>query len=111
MDKQAEKQNAWQQKLEAYEDDVTHLKAKQEEAKVQRAGLDDELEAVEIVHDKKNSLGWFEEATRRFSGDRLTELQDKKKGLLRMRGGICFAPSFKWPKMPCSRNNKSSRTI
>lgn len=82
MDKQAAKQSAWQQKLEAYEDDVIHLKAKQEEAKVQRAGLDDELESVEIVHDKKTRLDGLRKQQEGLA-IRLTELQDNKKVLLR----------------------------
>lgn len=82
MDKQAAKQNAWQQKLEAYENDVTDLKAKQEGIKVQRAELDDELEAVEIVHDKKTHLDGLRKQQEGLAS-RLTELQDKKKDLLR----------------------------
>lgn len=82
MDKQAAKQNAWQQKLEAYEDDVTDLKTKQEGVKAQRAVLDDELEAVEIVHDKKTRLDGLRKQQEGLA-NRLTELQDKKKGLLR----------------------------
>lgn len=82
MDKQAAKQNAWQQKLEAYEDDVTDLKTKQEGVKSQRAVLDDELEAVEIVHDKKTRLDGLRKQQESLA-NRLTELQDKKKGLLR----------------------------
>lgn len=82
MDKQAAKQSAWQQKLEAYEDDVTDLKTKQEGVKAQRAVLDDELEAVEIVHDKKTRLDGLRKQQESLD-NRLTELQDKKKGLLR----------------------------
>lgn len=82
MDKQAAKQNAWQQKLEAYEDDLTDLKTKQEGVKAQRAVLDDELEAVEIVHDKKTRLDGLRKHQEGLA-NRLTELQDKKKGLLR----------------------------
>ena len=82
MDKQAAKQNTWQQKLEAYEDDVSDLKTKQEGVKAQHAVLDDELEAVEKVHNKKTHLDGLREQQKGLA-NRLTELQDKKKGLLR----------------------------
>lgn len=82
LEKQAEKQNAWQQKLEALEDDVTKLKSKQDEAKTQRSGLDDELEAVEVVHDKKTRLDGLRKQQQDVA-KRLTELLDKKKALLR----------------------------
>ena len=82
LEKQAEKQNAWQQKQESYEDDITDLKAKQDEAKAKRSGLDDELEAVEVVHDKKTRLDGLRKQQEGLV-IRMTELQDKKKALLR----------------------------
>jgi DNA sulfur modification protein DndD len=82
LEKQAEKQNAWQQKQEAFECDLAALKTKQEETKAKRAALDDDLEAVEIVHDKKTRL----DAIKKQQADlarRMTEILEDRKLLLR----------------------------
>lgn len=82
LEKQAEKQSAWQQKQEAFEADLADLKDKQQRVKVQRSTLDDEMESLEIFHDKKTHLDGLRKQQ---SGliTRLKEIQDKKKMLLR----------------------------
>ena len=82
LEKQAEKQNAWQQKQEAFEADFLDLKGKQDEIKKQRAILDDDLEAVEIVHDKKTRLDGLKKQRDDLAG-RINKIQEDKKLLLR----------------------------
>lgn len=82
FEKQAEKQNSWQQKQEAFETDLKDLKEKLENLKKQRATLDDELEAVAVVLNKKSHLDSIKKQRDALTL-RVNAIRDEKRLLLR----------------------------
>ncbi|WP_324777763.1 AAA family ATPase [Ralstonia pickettii] len=71
LESQAQRQAAWQAKLESLEDDRGRLKIKLTETTQQRSSLDDELERLAEVHTAKLRID--------FLGDRESEIQREQK--------------------------------